>query len=630
VVPFLPRPDSIRVQLLVLILLVGLPVAALAIYSGLERRAGDQREAEASALRLAESYERYVSARVDAAGQILRPVSLIVAPYVSSDTRIDSLAACRARLAPFVTESYVRAIAVVRPDGEVVCGSTGIKTDALIQRSAFIEQALASVDSVPGPVVMGVVADDWSLPVYFAVRNREGVATGVVVALIDLDELTPPDIIQSLPEQSFVTVTDRLGQVIGRYPDSSNIAIGHDATNGPTFQRARREGSGVVGASNADGVPSYIGYTSITEMGDGAFIFVGLNRELAIGAAQAGLWRHGLMFLFFTTLAVGVTWFGSQWLIVGPLGLVRETADRMTVGELSARVGPKYPPGEIGDLGAAFDRMANSIAEQRTEIVELNESLEQRVRERTAALQDANRELEAFSYSVSHDLRAPLRAVHSFAELLSEELDGSQSDAAQMYLRRLLVGTDRMGELIDDLLNFARVGRQQLNPQPLDLDALVRESIDEVLPQYGNPAIDWHVGFLGEVVADRPLLRHVLDNLLGNAIKFSRNAEAPRIELGRRDIDGVATYYVRDNGVGFDMANSARLFDIFQRLHSQEEFDGTGVGLATVERIINRHGGRIWADAAPGQGATFTFTLGEPDLDRSGRRAPDARADALS
>ena len=597
-------------------MLVGLPVAGLAIYAGLERRAQDEDQAEASALHLAESYERYVSARIDAAGHLLRPVALIVAPYVSNDTRIDSLAACRARLEPFVTQSYVRAIAIVGLDGALICGSRGIQGDALIERSAFLEQALASSGSIAGPLVTGALPDEPVLPVYFAVRDAMARPIGVVVALLDLDELTPPDIIQALPDQTFVTVTDRLGQVIARYPETSNVTLGQDATGGPTYEKARRSGAGVVGASSADGVPSYIGYTSIDAMGDGAFIFVGLNRDVAIGAAQAGLWQQGAMFLFFTGIAVAITWFGSQWLIVGPLTRVKETAERMTVGELSARVGPRYPPGEIGDLGTAFDRMASSLGQQRAEIVELNESLEQRVRERTAALQDANRELEAFSYSVSHDLRAPLRAIHGFAELLSEELDGTQSDAARMYLKRLLTGTDRMGELIDDLLNFARVGRQQLDPQPFDLDTLVRETIDELLPQYGHPGIEWQVGFLGEVVADRALLRRVIENLLGNAIKFSRNEPVPRIEIGRRDVDGLPTYFVRDNGVGFDMSDASRLFDMFQRLHSQDEFEGTGVGLATVERIITRHGGRIWADAASGEGATFTFTLGEADRRR--------------
>ncbi|MCB1958849.1 MAG: hypothetical protein KDG55_24505, partial [Rhodocyclaceae bacterium] len=155
-----------------------------------------------------------------------------------------------------------------------------------------------------------------------------------------------------------------------------------------------------------------------------------------------------------------------------------------------------------------------------------------------------------------------------------------------------------------------------LDPHPFDLDTLVRETIDELLPQYGHPGIEWQVGFLGEVVADRALLRRVIENLLGNAIKFSRNEPVPRIEIGRRDVDGLPTYFVRDNGVGFDMSDASRLFDMFQRLHSQDEFEGTGVGLATVERIITRHGGRIWADAASGEGATFTFTLGEADRRR--------------
>jgi signal transduction histidine kinase len=236
-------------------------------------------------------------------------------------------------------------------------------------------------------------------------------------------------------------------------------------------------------------------------------------------------------------------------------------------------------------------------------------TLERRVAERTAELRAANRELEAFSYSVSHDLRAPLRAITGFSRILLEDYAPQLPDEAQHYLKIVDNGGQHMGQLIDDLLTFSRLGRMELRKQPVATADLVRQVLADLQAEQSGRQVEITLGDLPPCRAEPSLLRQVFVNLLHNALKYSRNREVARIEVGCRECDGEQVYFVKDNGVGFDMQYAQKLFGVFQRLHRAEEYEGTGVGLAIVQRIVDRHGGRVWAEAALDQGATFYFTL---------------------
>lgn len=251
--------------------------------------------------------------------------------------------------------------------------------------------------------------------------------------------------------------------------------------------------------------------------------------------------------------------------------------------------------------------------QKRTEekIRQLNQELEERVRERTAQYEAANRELESFAYSVSHDLRAPLRAMDGFSEALLEEYQAQLDDQARHYLRRIREASQRMGQLIEDLLNLSRVTRREMTRKPVDLSQMAREIAAELHSQQPTRRVEWEVAPDLIVEADPNLMKIALENLLSNAFKFTARREEARIDVGVVEKGGEKIYYIRDNGIGFDMTYAGKLFTPFQRLHSLQDFPGTGVGLATVQRIIQRHGGRIWPEAEPGVGATFYFTLGE-------------------
>jgi len=284
-------------------------------------------------------------------------------------------------------------------------------------------------------------------------------------------------------------------------------------------------------------------------------------------------------------------------------------------------------PGER-DFSDEDERLVATLAETlaslyesrraEAEIRRVNENLERQVKERTAELEAAHRELEAFSYSVAHDFRAPLRHIDGFARMALEKSRGLDEKLVR-HLDTVIQAAGGMGRMIDGLLTLSRVGRAGLQRRPVDMAGLVEEARGQLGPEAARPALRWKIGALPAVSGDPELLRIVWTNLLSNALKYSSRQAEPRIEVGTQTADdGKMVFFVRDNGVGFDMRYGGKLFKVFQRLHRQDEFEGIGIGLATVRRVIERHYGRVWAESRIKEGATFYFCVGEDQADTPG------------
>jgi signal transduction histidine kinase len=398
------------------------------------------------------------------------------------------------------------------------------------------------------------------------------------------------------PHMAAACLFDRDGKLFAQYPTSGNAG---------TFPPPGKGGYHFAHSH-------LTGFQPVTQEG----ILLGtLYLDLDTGAMlEDWIWGSigiGAMVIAAVLLLAYLVSRSLQRQISEPILALAETASAVSKEHDFSIRARKLSNDELGLLTDAFNQML-------AEIHKLNATLEQRVSERTALLQAANKELEAFSYSVSHDLRAPLRHIDGFVKILQETSAAGLDAAGHRYLGIISKAAKQMGSLIDDLLVFSRIGRSEMRRTSVKMNDLVAEVLREMTQDFQGRAIEWEILPLPEVFGDRPLLKQVWVNLVSNAVKYSRDRSPARIKIGCRE-NGADTweFFIQDNGAGFDMQYANKLFGVFQRLHQAEEFEGTGIGLANIRRIILRHGGKTWAEGKVDAGATFYFTLAKPVLEKN-------------
>lgn len=531
----------------------------------------------------------------------LRPVvSLDPAQTPANDTTL-------ATILPTLP-AYVEGVVAFTTTGEYLGGGWRSEAGRQLPRSSLLDQ-VADTEASRRLVVGQPLATPGQPNLVLASRTLPDPAgaPAVLILAIRPDRIPALTDVRGLPFGATVSVVDVRGPLLAR--SSTDPAAGGPVFKPTTGQAAQRPDllrrapsldDRVVGQAVADRAPWVI--------------FVDAPVEIALVAARADFIRDLVIACVMLALALLLAWLISER-ITAPIRQLTADAVALGAGHLSRRTTVKGG-GEIGTLAEAFNETAGAVEQlvdnlrnTQAELRALNLHLEQRVRDRTAQLAALTTELEAFSFSVSHDLRAPLRRIDQFGVALLEDYGDRLDDDGRLMLSRVSAGCEQMSLLIDDLLRLSRVSRAELIYRRVDLSAIAAEVVAEL--RAANPEHPVTVTIAEGLTAhgDASLLRVVLQNLLSNAWKFTRGQPSPSIEMGAITQENSTAFFVRDNGVGFDATKVDRLFRAFQRLHDTQQFEGTGIGLATVQRIVHRHGGRVWAEGNLGNGATFWFTV---------------------
>lgn len=440
---------------------------------------------------------------------------------------------------------------------------------------------------------------------------RNGKPKYILTAIVNPDVMLEILRQQKVPAESVSTIFDGNTTIVARSRNQDQY-IGTQVSKTLRLLMANTpEGWGITTTLEGQEVYAAFSRSNTSPWG----VALGIPQD----AADAPIWRSYLIAAAGIVLSLALGAIMSALVarrIARPIRQLHAAAQAVGRGEVPATPPAGIP--ELDEVSHALATTAEGLRASEDRLRQLNATLEARVEERTqqleqlnAKLADSNKELEAFSYSVSHDLRAPLRSIRGFSEALLEDNAKDLDAQGKRHLQRVREAGQQMSELIDGLLALSRIARQELNHTRLDLTALAHKVATRLRLHAPDREVDIVIADGLKAAGDRRLLEIALDNLLGNAWKFTSVREQARIEFGQQRADDRPVFFVRDNGAGFNMAYAGKLFGVFERLHTSAEFEGTGVGLATVKRVIERHHGRVWAEGAVDQGATFYFTLGE-------------------
>ena len=608
-----PLFSRFRTKLLFLVLLLVIPAFVLVLLAGVHQRDMEKRRVRQNAVALSELAAAHQAQFIRNARQLLATLSeiqflVLTTNASSSDLHFSNLRKLSPDYATF---------GLIELNGKVFSNADRSKDGTYLGDRSYFERVLTNKRFAIGDFQVGRLTGQPVVNFGYPILDENLELKRVLFASLKVSLLSESLADIRLPTDASIIVVDRTGNVVARYPQSEKW-VGQCLATNSLVQWILKNQRGVIATSGIDGRPALNAVTPIAvDDASSLFVSVGLPLKESYAHANALLVGNCVLVLLLGCALLLLAWWYSQRLFLQPVNALVRATNRFRGGDLKARAEIPRGAGELTHLARAFNATADSLELRQAElkkaaadIASMNAGLERRVKERTAELEAVNKELEAFSYSVSHDLRAPLRHVDGFVKLLRKHLSSQLDEKAVKFFDHIQEATSQMGHLIDGLLSFSRMGRAELCRVAIDMRTLANEVISDLSPETAGRSVRWEIGSLPEVEADPVLMRQVLANLFSNAVKYTRTREQAEIEFGAdsgKPDENI--FFVRDNGVGFEMKYAEKLFGIFQRLHHADEFEGTGIGLANVQRIVARHGGRVWAEAEPDRGATFFFSF---------------------
>jgi signal transduction histidine kinase len=600
--------DNLTVRLVSLVLLAVAPCLGVVILTAFEQKRLNQADTESDLVRRVRGIAAHHETIISEVSALLAAVTEI--PFVrEADPR---------RCADFFDGLLVRfpactAFALVSPEGRALFSTQPYPEDASFVERPWFKSVTARRSFYVGEYEVGRFSGKPTLPAACPAVDKKGDVGLVVYAPLDIARINKLDTTEHLYPDEVLGFLDRKGTLLSRTPE-----IPEDrrlkASQTEIVRIVLEKGEGAAVAVGIDGIRRMFAFTQLGRNTPYGYVYSGIPVDRVFEAANRILLINLIALFAVALCACAAAVAFGRILIVRPVNDLLATTERLASGDFSARTGRAHDKGEIGRLAQGLDAMAAALQRNR-------ESLEQVVHERTAQIEAANEELRSFSYSVSHDLRTPLRIIEGFSRRLLKKHEQSLDNNGQDCVRRIVDGCRRMSDIIDDLLNLSRVTAAELKSERVDISGLAAEIADELRRSDPNRKVEFiiHPGLTAR--GDLGLIRAALMNLMGNAWKFTGKKPVAQIVVGGEDSKDGRALYVKDNGAGFHSSQAHRLFTAFERLHPEEEFPGTGIGLAIVKRIIHRHGGRVWAEGEVSQGAVFYFTL-SPDDDPVGNPAP--------
>lgn len=615
-----PISQRLRTRFLLLIALVSLPLLLLILNTFLDHNREATQEAGASVMRLARIVSQQQDQRIETARQLISAFAEMERwrnPTNRTQSRL-----MFSRLLD-LHPSYVE-LTAVDAHGDVIASGKELGRPENMQSSSWYQRVREKKVFVLGEFQTDRVSRKPIFHIAYPILDRtNGIFLGAIHAALDLSWIMQFAKDAQLPAQSSLVVLDGSSRVLLHFPDFGGSRTGVGVESGPVLSASpwKEQAAGYFEREGHDGVKRFYSLARLIGEEDDPVlrVAVGIPTSAAFAASRAILSRNLIVTGFVIVLSILLAWFGTDRFVLRWLKPLLQTAQRLHAGDLSARTGLPHRGGELEQLARAVDEMAESLEKRVSErqqvesrLKVLNEDLEQRINDRTSELQRSNRELVEFAYAASHDLQEPLRMIAGHLQILERRYKGKLGPDADEYIHYAVDGAKRMEQLIQDLLAYSRVGTQPQSWNRVELNDVLARVRDSLALRIQESGAVIQSEPLPIVLGDASQITLVFQNLLANAIKF-RGDRVPKIEISCIPAtDRPEKFWqieVRDNGIGISAEHFERIFQIFQRLHTREEYPGTGIGLAICKRAIERHGGRIWVESVQGGGTRFLFTL---------------------